>query len=546
MIAKRIEAKKNTTTIRRLANYIANPNKQADLRKSAGAEGGFAALAEYMDKKEAVVRISNCGFTTLSRAVKEIKAVQDKNTRSKIEKNYHLVLSFREGEQPDLETMAKIEDAMVEHIGYGEHQKISAVHTDTNNWHIHVAINKVHPESFRNVEPYYDKLRMNEKCRELEAEFGLLPDNGIHQVRRPAMNKAQEKEQHHGIESLASWVQENAAGNLRELLERQGATWADLHKELNKNGLTLRPRGAGFVFQDLSTGTTIKASTVGREFSKKNIENILGTYQEPKVLHTAERHYEAGPRQEQSNERDALWNRYREERQGQNKGRRELFAKLQEQRKESLQRTLGDIKRRKTEAFRSALMNKRQKKDVYASLQVQRLKALEKMRLLYRDHRNIIDESCPYLSWTAFLQKEVKAGNEVALKILRQKQSKGIHDQSSYIHKEDTESNRIYERLKYTVDKSGRIKYRLSEKREGWVLDAGRRIMPGSLDKDVLTMALQLAVSKYGRIVQVHGDEAFIQAATRAARSAKMDISINGSRVLPEKEVKSQERGTER
>jgi hypothetical protein len=33
MIAKRIDAKKQTSTIRRLADYIANPVKQADLGK---------------------------------------------------------------------------------------------------------------------------------------------------------------------------------------------------------------------------------------------------------------------------------------------------------------------------------------------------------------------------------------------------------------------------------------------------------------------------------------------------------------------------------
>lgn len=33
-------------------------------------------------------------------------------------------------------------------LGFAEHQRISAVHQNTENWHLHVAINKVHPGTF--------------------------------------------------------------------------------------------------------------------------------------------------------------------------------------------------------------------------------------------------------------------------------------------------------------------------------------------------------------------------------------------------------------
>ena len=545
MIAKRIEAKKQTSSLRRLADYIANPAKQADLRQKARAGEGIAVLAGYMDKKEAIVTITNCGFDTLPRAVKEMQAVQAKNTRSKNDKTYHMVLSFREGEQPDPEVMARIEDQMVEHLGFGEHQRISAVHTDTTNWHIHVAINKVHPGNYRNVEPYYDKFKMNEKCRELEAEFGLLPDNGIGQVRKPAMNKAQDKESHSGIVSLTSWVKETVANCLKELLEQDGVGWSDLHKELGRNGLLLRPRGAGFVIQDIESGITIKASTVDREFAKKRLEARLGKYQEPAVMHTVKRRYQAEPLQGKSGERDALWAKYRQEREGLKKERQEALGGLREQRRGLLKDRLDDIKKRKQEAFRSALMTKVQKKRVYAALQVQRLKALEKGRVLYQEKKQLVDADSPYLSWTAFLQKEVEQGSEVALKVLRERQEKGIHDQARYFAKGGVESHRIYEDLKYTVDKSGRIKYRLANEK-GWVLDAGRRVMPGSLDREVLLMSLQIAIGKYGRNVQVHGDEAFVLAATQAAKSVKMDITINGSKVISKGQGKGRSEEAER
>ncbi len=31
-------------------------------------------------------------------------------------------------------------------MGYADHQRVSAVHYDTDNVHIHIAINKIHPQ----------------------------------------------------------------------------------------------------------------------------------------------------------------------------------------------------------------------------------------------------------------------------------------------------------------------------------------------------------------------------------------------------------------
>jgi len=45
-------------------------------------------------------------------------------------------------------------------LGFGEHQRVSAVHQNTDHWHLHVAINKVHPTTLRNVTPIRDHYRL--------------------------------------------------------------------------------------------------------------------------------------------------------------------------------------------------------------------------------------------------------------------------------------------------------------------------------------------------------------------------------------------------
>ena len=52
--------------------------------------------------------------------------------------------------------LQKIEAQFCEALGFGEHQRVSAVHTDTDNLHIHVAINKIHPKNLTIHNPYCD------------------------------------------------------------------------------------------------------------------------------------------------------------------------------------------------------------------------------------------------------------------------------------------------------------------------------------------------------------------------------------------------------
>jgi hypothetical protein len=51
-------------------------------------------------------------------------------------------LSFRAGEEVDSETLAKIEERVCNALGFADHQRISVVHHDTDNLHMHIAINR--------------------------------------------------------------------------------------------------------------------------------------------------------------------------------------------------------------------------------------------------------------------------------------------------------------------------------------------------------------------------------------------------------------------
>lgn len=241
-------------------------------------KSNFGELVEYItdaqDKEHRLgqVQITNCVAAFLRDAITEVLATQHMNKRAKGDKTYHLLLSFRAGEHPSAETLRAIEERICGGLGYAEHQRISAVHADTDNLHIHIAINKIHPARHTMHEPYYPHRALAELCATLERDYGLEADNHMPH-RRGAESRAADMERHAGVESLVGWIK-------RECLDEiKGAqSWRELHQVVSNNGLSLRVRGHGLVFE-AGDGTMVKASTVAREFSKPRLENRFGPFE---------------------------------------------------------------------------------------------------------------------------------------------------------------------------------------------------------------------------------------------------------------------------
>ena len=237
----------------------------------------FSRLSKYIcdsqGKQERVgeIRYTNFNNENLDWAIREAMAVQRINQRAENDKTYHLLISFAPGEQPSPEVLHDIEDRMCAAIGYGEHQRISAVHHDTDNLHIHVAINKIHPVHHTIHEPYRDYQVRGSMCAQLEQEHGLVRTN--HQARkRGGENRADDMEQHAGIESLLGWVKRECAEGLSS-----AKSWEEVHGVMRTHGLLLKERANGLVIVN-EQGLGVKASSVSRAFSKPSLEKRLGDF----------------------------------------------------------------------------------------------------------------------------------------------------------------------------------------------------------------------------------------------------------------------------
>lgn len=242
----------------------------------------FSKLVEYLlnpkenEERVGAVQVSHCESIEAKWAALEIELVQSLNTRAKSDKTYHLVVSFQAHEQPSPEVLKIIEQRFCDALGFNEHQRISVVHHDTNNLHIHLAINKIHPTSFTLVEPYRDFKIRDALCHHLEKEFHLGVDN--HALTLSENDKSSPVTNRQGVESLKDFARRTVVEGLQA-----AGNWSEAHAVLAQNGLKFALKGRGLIIQ-APDGTAIKASTLARAYSKTALEQKFGDFAPSKAL----------------------------------------------------------------------------------------------------------------------------------------------------------------------------------------------------------------------------------------------------------------------
>ena len=87
-------------------------------------KSSFGNLTKYLiDEQGKLERlgdilISNCHSTDPVWAALEVEATQEMNTRALSDKTYHLIVSFREGENPSADVLKDVEQQMANALGF--------------------------------------------------------------------------------------------------------------------------------------------------------------------------------------------------------------------------------------------------------------------------------------------------------------------------------------------------------------------------------------------------------------------------------------------
>ncbi|WP_412755275.1 TraI/MobA(P) family conjugative relaxase [Legionella pneumophila] len=464
----------------------------------------FSGLVKYLcneqNKQERVgkVRLSNCNSIEPIWAVQEVLATQAKNQRAMGDKTYHMLISFASGENPSDQALREIEESVASSIGFKEHQRISVVHHDTDNLHIHVAVNKIHPKTFNMIEPFRAYKTFAEIASKLEIELDLKITN--HQTRKSrSENLADDMEHHSGIESLINWMKLHC----KEKIEAANS-WMEIHSVLAEHGLMMRVKANGFVFCN-AQGLTVKASSISRAFSKKNLESRLGSFisslSEDNVLSPNVYRYEPLNKKVLGSN---LYAEYQHEKSHNKLFITEKLKQLREARVKLIEKAKkrGRIKRA---ALKLMNLSKVQKKYLYQHINKTLLNDINNIRKNYEKERSRLIDSRQNKTWADWLKQKAQGGDQDALMAMRYRNRKNNHDYTI------SGTDAVFPSLNFeqidSVTKEGTEIYK---KDNSVIRDNGKEIIiskGGSIP--ALKKALEMAKQRYGDCICVNGSPLF-------------------------------------
>ena len=108
-----------------------------------------------------------------------MRGVANENTRVK-NPVYHYQLCWQPGERPTQEQWESAAKKSIQALGFQEHQYLVGAHSDTEHFHVHVMVNRVHPETYKAHYPQFSKRSLDKTLREIEAEQGWKHSHGLY------------------------------------------------------------------------------------------------------------------------------------------------------------------------------------------------------------------------------------------------------------------------------------------------------------------------------------------------------------------------------
>ena len=201
----------------------------------------------------------------------------------------HWIFSWKEDEQPTPEQVEELVDIFLERMGLVGHQVIYGLHYNTENYHVHIAVNRTHPETCKVIQPHkgFDIEVGHKIVAEIEHRQGWSrEENGRYRVDesgrvvpvpRPESGpkpraEALDFEAHTGEKSAQRIAQERGHAVIKN-----AASWPELHQKLAATGLRFVKKGSGalIVVGDIP----VKASSVDRAFSMGSLCKRLGDFE---------------------------------------------------------------------------------------------------------------------------------------------------------------------------------------------------------------------------------------------------------------------------
>lgn len=301
MIVKHIPARpagRNATIerakhARNLVDYLRQPEKQSAEKDYQVAYMLHEGLGDTKGERLFHIGARNFVSSNIAGQRAEMIAIAQMASRSPNPID-HWLLSWREGELP---TPAEIDETVamfVEHLGVGNQPCIYACHGDTDNRHVHLALNRYDPLSERMIEinDGFTREAAHQAIALIVDRFGwqaeadarydvvngrlvMAADAAARQKAgcKPLCPKATSFENRTGYRSAQRIVQEDAVPRIKA-----ARSWNDLHATLAEVGIRYDIVGTNGV--TLTVGDErVKASGIDRAITRTQVEKRLGSFE---------------------------------------------------------------------------------------------------------------------------------------------------------------------------------------------------------------------------------------------------------------------------
>lgn len=204
-------------------------------------------------------------------ALRIMRATANRSARCKAPV-YHFVVSWTPEENPSTDVMKSVVEATCRDMELTDHQAIIVAHDDTRHRHVHVVVNRIHPETGLAWNRRQDWVRLEQSLARQAKTLGLrhvpgrhnapeLYGDGLRMGRDTEYQMARRRGEH---KPAMAWSKNRIAQERTELARifNEAQNWQDLAASLAKRGLRLKGKGHGHVLTD---GTSeVKLSQVSK------------------------------------------------------------------------------------------------------------------------------------------------------------------------------------------------------------------------------------------------------------------------------------------
>ncbi|WP_434717208.1 relaxase/mobilization nuclease domain-containing protein (plasmid) [Paraburkholderia sp. A2RO-4L] len=274
-----------------IGKKVKNPRKSASKATRIYKLVAYVRYPETGGGREKCIYAGARGFLTdaAESQTAEMLALSQEAVRS-ADTISHYVLSWQEGEHPTPEQTEEAVSLFMGELGLEGHQVIYALHADTANIHLHLVVNRVHPDSLKVIKPNrgFDIEAVHRAVAVIENRQGWRREqNGRYQVlaegkvrrtrsdpdrRRQSDQPRRDMERRTGEKSAERIAIEEAAPIIL-----RATSWQDLHQQLAAVGMRYEKTGSGATLFVGDIG--VKASRADRSAGLIQLQKRLGAYE---------------------------------------------------------------------------------------------------------------------------------------------------------------------------------------------------------------------------------------------------------------------------